>query len=353
MDLTKRIDRVLKVLERTGADALLVAKPVNIRYLTGLRLDGSKVIIGRKKCRIITSFLYKETAKAAPAKYRLTVQDSDGEEEVLAKIIKDDGIKNLAFENSMSFNAAVTLRKRCRGIHTQPACGIVESVRALKEENEIRKIRHAVRITKAAFETAKKKLNTKSRESELVNLIKREFLRMGGDGPAFEPIVAGQPSACQPHYFSKAKKIGINNSVLIDMGANFRGYNSDLTRVVSLGRISSKFKYIYSVVRDAQKSALESLRPGIKACKVDNKARKYIEKKGFGRYFGHALGHGVGLEIHEKPVISGKSKDVLKPGMVFTIEPGIYIPGFGGVRIEDMILVKKGGYEVITDDIDK
>jgi Xaa-Pro aminopeptidase len=187
----------------------------------------------------------------------------------------------------------------------------------------------------------------------VLKYIKQAFVRKGADGPSFEPIVATQPGASQPHYETATKRLGNNKPILIDLGAKYKGYNSDLTRIFSMGKIKTKFTQLYKILIDAQKRAIDLIRPGATISDVDNAARQYIAGKGFVKFFGHSLGHGIGLEIHEKPTITHRNKNLLKKGMVFTIEPGIYIPGYGGLRIEDVIQVTEGGCGVLTDDIDK
>ena len=177
--------------------------------------------------------------------------------------------------------------------------------------------------------------------------------KSGAERPAFPTIVVQNPYSSRPHGPRNNLPFKKEMAIVIDMGACFKGYNSDLTRAVFLGKITSKFKYIYNILKTAQDKALKKVRPGARISQLDRAARQYIGKKGLGKYFIHSLGHGVGLEIHESPHIYARSKVRLKPGMVFTIEPGIYIEGWGGLRVEDIVLVTEKGFEVLTRDIPK
>lgn len=186
-------------------------------------------------------------------------------------------------------------------------------------------------------------------EKNLADILEFEIRKQGGERSAFEIICAAGSHASQPHARATNKKIQAKDMVLIDWGACFQFYNSDLTRIIFTDKISPKLKEIYGIVVNAQAIAINCVKPGVMAKDVDSAARNYIEKEGYGKSFGHGLGHGIGLEVHEGPVINKRSREKLKEGMVFTIEPGIYIPGWGGVRIEDIILVTANGCKVLSN----
>jgi Xaa-Pro aminopeptidase len=185
-------------------------------------------------------------------------------------------------------------------------------------------------------------------EKELAARIDFLLMRNGADRPAFETIAASGPNASMPHARPTSKKIRVSEPLILDFGARFNGYNSDLTRTYFVGKISVYFRLIYNIVRTAQAKAIEKVKPGTKISQVDLAARSYITEKGFGKYFGHGTGHSIGLEVHELPSINSKNHHLLKEGMVFTVEPAIYIPGWGGVRTEDVVVVTSKGYKVLT-----
>ena len=221
---------------------------------------------------------------------------------------------------------------------------MVEELRQTKDSDEIAKIKSACRITRSALKFAQKYLAPGKKEIEVVGDLERFIRYHGGSDSAFEIIVAGGPNSALPHHIPGNRKLRSGEPVLIDIGVDIDGYKSDLTRVFFLGRINVRVRQVYDIVLSAQKRALEEIRPGIAAQRVDNAGRKFIADNGFGEFFGHSFGHGVGLEVHEEPHISPKSQEILKPGMVFTLEPAIYLPGEFGIRIEDMVEVRENGY---------
>ena len=225
---------------------------------------------------------------------------------------------------------------------------MVEDLRIIKTRVEIELIKKAIRINLSALEFIARQIKPDKKERDLAALLEYYMRRGGADKAAFETIVLAGKRASMPHGRPSGNYIRNNQSVLIDSGVCFKGCNSDLTRVFFLSRITSIIKRIYSIVITAQEAAIKAIKPGIEAKKIDAVARDYIKIKGFGRYFGHSLVHGVGREVHEAPSISNKSKDILRPGMVFTVEPAIYLPNVGGVRLEEMVLVTESGCEVLS-----
>lgn len=222
------------------------------------------------------------------------------------------------------------------------------ALRRRKEPVEISLIRDSVKVLDKGFRTAGKTLAAGVREKDAALLIERSFRESGGDSTAFDTIIASGFRGALPHGKASDKRIRKGELVVVDMGVVLNGYNSDETRTYCIGRASAEQRKVYSTVLSAQELAIGKIRPGVKAAEVDKTARGHIEKAGYGKYFGHGLGHGVGLDVHEGPSLSPNSADVLEEGMVVTVEPGIYIPGWGGVRIEDMVRVAKGGAEVLT-----
>jgi Xaa-Pro aminopeptidase len=226
--------------------------------------------------------------------------------------------------------------------------GMVEHLRQVKDKEELALIRGAARIAEKSFAVIRAGLRLEQTEKQIGDALEHQMRLFGGDGPAFDSIVAVGLRAALPHAKLADQHVGGGDILLVDWGAQWRLYKSDLTRVLVTGKISTKLRRVYEVVLSAQAKAIKAIRPGVPTTEVDAAARKVIAEAGFQRRFNHGIGHGLGLEIHESPRMTGKNTAALKPGMVVTVEPGVYIPGWGGVRIEDDVLVTRDGHEVLT-----
>jgi len=350
-----RIGALIKKFENYNIDGLIVTKPANTFYLTAFSADRIALVINPKKNFVITDFVYLEAASRFFGDFEVFItKDKITLSEAISMAADKYKIKRLGFESlSLSFSSYKKIKKALKGKLLVATENIIESIREIKENDEILALKKVLKITAETFKDVKKRLRPEITELAVAKYIKETFIKNGADGCSFEPIIATQPSASQPHYTPTLKRLGNNKAILVDMGAKLGGYNSDLTRMCSLGKIRSKFTSLYNILVDAQKRAIDRIRPGTKISAVDSAARQHIDSKGLGKFFGHALGHGIGLETHERPSISNSNKNFLKENMVFTVEPGIYIPGYGGLRIEETVRVCKGGCEVLTDDIDK
>ena len=348
-----RVAALIKKLKKNNIDALFVAKPENVFYLTSVPPGKIALLISHKKIVVITDFIYAETVSKFLSNCEIHVVKDDFAK-AIAAVVKKYKIKKVGFESLfLNFRSYKKIKGALKGAKFIAVEGIVESLREIKEKKEVAALKKALKITTETLVGLKKRLRPEATELSLSRYIRETFIKKGADGCSFEPIVATQPFSSQPHHIAGEKRLGHDKGVLIDMGARLMGYNSDLTRMYFLGKMNSKFITVYNVLLDAQKYAIDHIMPGARISDIDFAARQYIDKKGFGKFFGHALGHGVGLEIHENPSISRSNSGFLKEGMVLTIEPGIYIPGFGGLRIEDMFYVNKNGCEVLSNDIDK
>ncbi|MBL7071313.1 MAG: aminopeptidase P family protein [Candidatus Omnitrophica bacterium] len=353
----KRIGALVDLLRKNKIGALLVTKPENIFYLTGFTSTRIMLAVNAKKSFAVTDFIYAEAASKTLKRHGIDVYIADcksSPEKIISSTLNKYRVKGLGIEShSMNLDHFQKLKGSLKKTHLVLTAGIVESLREIKDAGEIRSLKKAIGVTADTFKSVKMMLRPKTTEAELARSIKVIFIKNGADGSSFEPIVAGQPAASQPHYIPSLSKLGNNNAILLDIGCKLSGYNSDLTRMCSLGKITPKFVKLYAVLLEAQRRAIEHVKPGVKICDIDHEARQYIESKGLGRFFGHNTGHGIGLEIHEHPSVSSTNVNTLKEGMVFTVEPGIYIPGYGGLRIEDVIMVTRNGRKVLTHDIDK
>ena len=348
MDYARRIRLFREEVRKHRLDSFLVTNETNVSYLSGFwGSDAALLVTAGGKDFFLTDSRYIEEAAEVIKGFVLQVVEKSTYK-TIQDLAKARRLKKTGFESmNLPYEVASKLKELLPDTRLVPIRGLVEGTRAVKEEAEIKLIKNSIRLTKEVLKAALGFVRCGVSEESLSKRIELEFVKKGAH-PAFEPIVASGPDSSRPHAKAGGRKISKNSVVMIDIGCNLDGYNSDMTRMAFLGRVNDKFKKIYNIVRKARELALDMIRPGMRAAKVDTAARGYIEKEGFGAFFGHSLGHGVGMDVHEEPVISKNSEEVLRTGMVFTVEPAIYIPKFGGVRIEDMILVTEKGYEVLT-----
>ncbi len=341
-------ERLIDLLPGAGVDLLLVTDLVNVRYLTGYTGTNGLALIGPYTRVFITDFRYVEQAAAevhASFERRLASLDLS---DALAEALPPGDLR-LGFEDSH-----VTVRQHARlrellpeRVTLVPAGGLVESLRAVKEPAEIARIRAATEIADAAFTALAETRLAGRTEREVVNTLENE-MRARGASPAFETIVAAGPHGALPHAQPRDVAIERGELVVIDWGARLGGYCSDCTRTVAAGEPGASAREVYDLVLEAQLAGVKAMRAGADGREVDSVARAVIESGGHGERFGHGLGHGVGLEIHEGPRLSQRSQDTLQAGNVVTVEPGVYLPGSFGVRIEDLVVVTETGCGILT-----
>ncbi|MDP2906215.1 MAG: Xaa-Pro peptidase family protein [Candidatus Omnitrophota bacterium] len=346
MNLKPRIHNVYAELKTRELDGLLISLPANITYLTGYLSRDSYLLFSDKKSVYFTDSRYITEAKAALSKEVSLKQINGSFFKCISQAITESGLGRVGFEERHLPYAEYEKIRSYLGSTAElvPTHGVVEEIRQFKDSDEIARIKSACRITRSALKFAQKNLAPGKKEIEVVGDLERFIRYHGGGDSAFEIIVAGGPNSALPHHIPGNRKLKSGEPVLIDIGVDIDGYKSDLTRVFFLGKINVRVRQVYDIVLSAQKKALGEIRPGIAAQRVDNAGRKFITDNGFGEFFGHSFGHGVGLEVHEEPHISPKSQEILKPGMVFTLEPAVYLPGEFGIRIEDMVEVRENGY---------
>ena len=343
-----RVGRLVDLLPEADVDLLLVTNLVNIRYLTGYTGSNGLVLVGPRTRTFITDFRYVEQAaeEVHPSfERRRATRDLV---EALGEAIPADAVR-LGFEA-----AHTTVREHARlaellpGVELVGLTGIVERLRAVKEPEEIEDIRAAAVLADTAFERLLHDGLIGRTEREVAIALEHDMLLRGAEGPSFKTIVATGPRAALPHARPREVEIRRGDLVVIDWGAELDGYCSDCTRTVAAGEPGESAREIYELVLEAQQAGLDAVRSGAGGREVDQIARTVIEDGGYGEQFGHGLGHGVGLEIHEGPRLSQRTDDVLRAGNVVTVEPGIYLPGRFGVRIEDLVVATEDGCEVIT-----
>lgn len=349
MNYAERQQKLLKLLKPHSLDAFLVRKKENMLYLTGARGDDAILLASGKDMFLISDSRYKEEYKKSAKNCKFQIAKHKSFYSCIEEICAKKRFKRIGFESSnFSYSEYADLKKRLGSRKLLPIKKIVESLRAIKDTEEIKLLRKACKDGCEIMNYALGIIRPGLSERLIKNRLQCRILEEGIEGASFEVIVASGKNASMPHARASEKSIKKGEGVVLDLGTINQGYNSDLTRTVFLGRIDRKYRRVYNIVRDAQKKAIEHIKPGIKASYIDNISRQYISYKGLGRYFIHSLGHGIGLETHEEPGISRNSRNTLQKNMVITIEPGIYIPGWGGIRIEDAVLVTKDSCDILT-----
>ncbi|MEW6101814.1 MAG: Xaa-Pro peptidase family protein [Candidatus Omnitrophota bacterium] len=350
-----RLRRLCEKLEDANLDSLVVTLPSNITYLCEYTSRDSYFLVSGNKNIYFTDSRYAEEAKKS-LKGAATVQKPDGSVfKSIASACLEQGLRRVGFEERYLPFAEYSEIKKFLKKNAQliPSHNLIEDLRQVKETHELQKIRKSIQITKEALKLARKIIAPGKSEIEIAGEIERFIRYRGASSAAFDIIVAAGVNSSYPHHISSGRKIRDNEPVLVDMGVTYEGYKCDLTRVFFLGKINSLVAKIYDIVLRAQQEAIKKVIPAETISKVDKAARQYITEQGYGGFFGHNLGHGVGLDTHENPHIGPKNAAPLEEGMVFTVEPGIYLAGKFGIRIEDMVLVTKRGAEVLSGAVNK
>jgi Xaa-Pro aminopeptidase len=350
MDHQRRRDRLRRALHKSGADALLVTSFQNVTYLTGFTGDDSYLLLRRDGETLLSDPRYTtQLGEECPGLDLLIRPPGVNMVQAVKRAVRSSKAGRLAIEAD---SITVALRDRIAAalpkLDLIATSGLVETLRQVKDKEEIECIRRAVWQAERAFGAIRATLSPEKTERQVANELEQQMRAFGARSSGFPSIVAVGARAALPHATATERRIGESDILLVDWGADERLYKSDLTRVLVTGRISPKLQRVYGVVLKAQAKAIHAIRPGASGKHVDAIARKVIADAGFKRRFGHGLGHGIGLEIHEAPRLAANCDVVLRAGMVVTVEPGIYIPGWGGVRIEDDVLVTRSGHEVLS-----
>lgn len=360
MEYASRLNRLRKSLAARKIDALLVSRPENRRYLSGYtacdhgiaETSGLLLIPKQGTPYLLTDFRFKEQAEREAELYEILLYPK-GMLPLLRKLCGDLGINRLGFESHYTLHSTAEKLKEMgerQGVEILPLSGTVERLRVIKDENEIALIRRSVKLNEQVFQETFASLDDTATEVDVALEIATRMRKIGAERESFETIVAAGAASSLPHAVPGPSKLVKNGPLLIDMGLILDGYCSDMTRSFCLGKADDEYRKIHRIVRQAQLQGIKAVKAGVTCREVDQAARKVIEDAGYGKYFGHALGHGVGLAVHEEPRISPKSRKKLRSGMVITIEPGIYIPGWGGIRLENMVAVRDDGCEVLNHD---
>lgn len=339
------LGRVRAALGRSGVDALWVSDPVGVRQLSGFTSgEDGKLLVTPQGATLYTDARYTVQAQEESRVPQFIARPP----ETYAHAKESVSGLRVGFEATHLTVAGLDdLRAAWPDTALVPLRGVLQALRLVKSEEEVAQIRAAQDLADRVFMEVRPMIRAGVRELDVALAIEGR-LREAGSQPSFSTIVASGPRGAMPHGTASERVIGENELVTIDMGAQLGGYFSDFTRTVAVGNPNEELRRIYRAVREAEEAAVAAVKPGVRGADLDKLARDILTRHGLGEHFAHSLGHGVGLEIHEGPSLRGVSEDVLESGMVITIEPGAYLPGVGGVRIEDLVLVTGDGYEVLS-----
>jgi Xaa-Pro aminopeptidase len=357
---SQRRQRLTRTLTEEGIDLLMIGNPVNVTYLTGFTGDSTVLLLGSDRVLLVSDSRYtvqlSEECPGLPIHIRKTTQKIH---EAVADVLKGLGIRSVGFESDFVTVAEMEqLRQQAPSLDWKGGVDRVERLRTVKDASELAQIRKAIDVAERAFTVLRSLLRPEDTEKDLCDSLEYYARRAGGSSMAFPPIVAVGERAALPHAPPTNRTVASSKLLLVDWGVSAPLYKSDLTRVLNTRKTSAvahsdsafnaKLREIYSVVLRAQEAAFQAIRPGVLTRDIDAAARSTIAEAGYGDFFDHGLGHGIGLQIHEAPWLRPNGDMRVEPGMVFTLEPGIYLPGWGGVRLEDDVLVTPDGVERLT-----
>lgn len=341
-----RTDRLRERMGELGVEALVLSAPADVRYVTGFSGEGWAVLA--PETVLVTDGRYALRAEREAPGVEVEVRTGAITAPVTRRL-SARGAKRVGFQaDHLTVSQRDGLQEGLNGIDLVPLKGVLREARMIKDAEELKVLRRAIAVTDTAFARIAEAARAGMTEKELALEVERQLLLAGGDRLSFDSIVALGPNAADPHAEPTGRKAKARDLLKLDFGAQVAGYHADLTRTIFLGQPTRKQRGIYQVVLEAQRAAIKAVRPGMAAKELDQVARDVIAQAGHGDRFGHGLGHGVGLEVHEGPGVGQSSEDTLAAGMTITIEPGIYLPGWGGVRIEDIVRVTESGCEVLT-----
>lgn len=344
----EKITKLRELLREQKLDAILITSPINLRYMTGFTGTAGVAIVSLHDTRFITDFRYIEQA-TEQAKNFTIIEHKGAIENEIKNQMSSLSLKNVGFEKNDVTYATFERYERELEVSLMPIAGLIEELRLVKTADELRIMKTAGEIADAAYEHIQTYIKPGVKEIEIANELEFFMRKSGATSSSFDIIVASGYRSALPHGVASEKEIQTGELVTMDYGALYQGYCSDITRTVAVGQVSNELKTIYDIVLEAQVRGVHGIKPGMTGKEADALTRDYITEKGYGKHFGHSTGHGLGLEVHEEPRLSHLSESVLAPGMVVTVEPGIYVPSIGGCRIEDDIVITESGNERLTN----
>ncbi|MCC2252102.1 Xaa-Pro peptidase family protein [Virgibacillus sp. AGTR] len=343
----EKLTKLKAAFESNQVDGILITSAINRRYISGFTGTAGVALISSNDARFITDFRYTEQASTQAKAFKV-VEHKQGIDLEINDQLKEMGIKRLGFEKDHVTFSQYEQYKNTLDVELVPVSGIIEELRLIKTSDELEIMKKAAKIADDAFEHIQSYIKPGVKEIDISNELEFFMRKQGATSSSFDIIVASGERSALPHGVASNKEIQSGELVTLDYGALYQGYCSDITRTVAVGEINEQLASIYQIVLEAQLRGVTSIKPGITGIEADAATRDYITEQGYGKYFGHSTGHGLGLEVHEGPGLSFKSEKKLEPGMVVTVEPGIYVPSVGGCRIEDDIVVTETGNERLT-----
>jgi len=354
-NVTQRLQSLRDSLKEKKLDGLLVSAPENRRYLSGFTGSAGYLLIGQDDAVLATDFRYVEQAGHEAPEF--SIRRIGGDYDWFPQLLTETDIRKLGFESE---DMSVALYQRLTGtlkestaaddrkVRLVGTAGITEALRARKDHEEMQLLQRAIDVADQAMNAVTPTIRAGQTEREVAWRLEVAMRELGADGLSFDIIVGSGPNGALPHHRAGDRAIQEGEPIIIDMGARYQGYCSDVTRTIVVGTPDDTFCRVYDVVLGAQLTAIATVQAGMAAAEADGLARKVIEEAGYGEHFGHGMGHGVGLAIHELPQVGSTGRDVLEEGMVFSVEPGIYLSGWGGVRIEDIVVLEKTGARILS-----
>ncbi|MGM0123678.1 xaa-Pro dipeptidase [Enterococcus sp. AZ194] len=345
--MMKRVNKLREEMKKDGLDSILVTSKYNLRYLTNFTGTTGLAVVTLDKAFFVTDFRYTEQA-AAQAQGFEVIQNVGPIFDEVANLVKKEELQKLGFEEMHVTFAEYSILDEVIMAELIPVAGLIEELREIKDEEEIALVKKACQIADAGFAYILKTIKPGMTEIEVANLLDFHMRSLGASEVSFETIVASGYRSAMPHGVASEKVIQQGEMITLDFGCYYQGYVSDMTRTFAIGDPGEKMKEIHQIVLDAQLKVIEAAQPGVTGVQLDAVARDYITKMGYGEAFGHSTGHGIGLEIHEGPNVSFRAEEAFVPGNIITDEPGIYLAGLGGVRIEDDLLITTSGNEILT-----
>ena len=345
-----RITKLRESFDANNIEAFIISKPENVAYLSLFTGSSGTLLITHNKKYLFTDFRYIEQASMQAPEYEIIDFSEKGLLKEIQDICRDETITKVGFEGHyLTYVQVQEILKELNSLHCISITNTVETLRLIKDANEIKKIQKAESIGDTTFKHILSYIKIGMTEKEIALELEMHMKKLGASKLSFDTIVASGENSSKPHAQPTDRRIKKGDFLKMDFGCVYEDYCSDMTRTIVIGEASEKHKEIYNIVLEAQMKAIATVKAGVKAKEIDAIARDYIKSKGYGENFGHGLGHGLGRYIHEDPRVSPKGDIVLQPGMVITIEPGIYIPSFGGVRIEDVVVVTEEGCNNLTN----
>ncbi|MFJ8461427.1 M24 family metallopeptidase [Lysinibacillus xylanilyticus] len=344
-----QLEQLRTALQAQQSDVFIITSHQNRRYLTGFTGSAGTVVITQTQALLLVDFRYTQQATNQSKEFDVREIDRSHLYETIQEILDTESIQTVGFEQQHVTYEAYQLMSSKLTATLKPLSNIVENLRMIKTTEEIELIKKAAWVSDEAFKYILTFIKPGVSEIDIANELEFHMRKNGATGAAFDIIIASGHRSALPHGVASDKKIEKGDMLTLDFGAYYQGYRSDMTRTIAVGEPPEKLKEVYQIVYDSLQKALSNMKAGITGKEADSYSRDFIKAKGYGKNYGHGSGHGIGLDIHENIFMSTVCEDILEENMVLTVEPGIYIPKIGGVRIEDDVIVTKNGVEVITN----